>query len=332
MAGVSHMTVSRVFSGKGNVSEETRSRIMQAAGKLKYRPNIMASALRGGRTYSVGVLWSLGRPGAEGSVREISLKLINRQYVTYMMDCLSEPTILENMLTTYARRGVEAIIMMADQDLYAEPKIARHFDKFQAVVLISDIKPKMDFVPPVDVVYRDPADTTCQIVDRMVAAGKRSLKLAGEEISNREKVEPFRQRLRHHGLSTDDMLIDVGPYQAAVRTFTQYYKAYDAYFATHPMCDGIMAVADGGAAAAAVWMHDHGVAVPDRVALASFGNTDITLATQPALTAVEWHDMAMVDATVDLLLSRLEGEDELLPSRVTPIPMEVIWRASTGVV
>jgi DNA-binding LacI/PurR family transcriptional regulator len=61
-AGVSVMTVSRVFSGSASVAEKTRQRVLEAARALDYQPNIAARALRTGRAETIGFL--LQSPGA----------------------------------------------------------------------------------------------------------------------------------------------------------------------------------------------------------------------------------------------------------------------------
>ncbi|MGQ9623143.1 MAG: LacI family DNA-binding transcriptional regulator [Candidatus Caldatribacteriaceae bacterium] len=50
LAGVSPATVSLVLSNKGQVSEETRRRVLEAAQKLGYHPNVLARNLARGKT------------------------------------------------------------------------------------------------------------------------------------------------------------------------------------------------------------------------------------------------------------------------------------------
>ena len=61
-AGVGQMTVSRVFSGKGYVSAKTKDKVLQAAQKLNYRPNLAAAAMNSGRFGSVTLLCSNHAP------------------------------------------------------------------------------------------------------------------------------------------------------------------------------------------------------------------------------------------------------------------------------
>ena len=56
--GVSDMSVSNAFSGKGRLADETRERILGAARKLGYRPNAASRAIRQGRFSTIGLVRS----------------------------------------------------------------------------------------------------------------------------------------------------------------------------------------------------------------------------------------------------------------------------------
>ena len=55
-AGVGAMTVSRVLNNTAPVSKETTARVYRALKELQYQPNLLARALRGHRTRSIGVI------------------------------------------------------------------------------------------------------------------------------------------------------------------------------------------------------------------------------------------------------------------------------------
>lgn len=57
-AGVSKSLVSLVFNGGENVSDERRERVLQAAERLGYRPNLVAQSLSAGRRDLVAILVS----------------------------------------------------------------------------------------------------------------------------------------------------------------------------------------------------------------------------------------------------------------------------------
>ena len=49
-------TVSRALSGFSAISDSTREAVFEAAKRLNYSPNRLASALKSGRTYIIGVI------------------------------------------------------------------------------------------------------------------------------------------------------------------------------------------------------------------------------------------------------------------------------------
>jgi DNA-binding LacI/PurR family transcriptional regulator len=56
LAGVSKITISRAFSGKGHVNESTRSKILRLAEKHRYKLNASAQSLRLRRSHTVAVV------------------------------------------------------------------------------------------------------------------------------------------------------------------------------------------------------------------------------------------------------------------------------------
>lgn len=56
LAGVSTATVSKVFNGTGRISEKTRQKVLKISEELNYRPSVVASALTGKKTFTLGLL------------------------------------------------------------------------------------------------------------------------------------------------------------------------------------------------------------------------------------------------------------------------------------
>ncbi len=54
--GVSKTTVSRAISGKGRVSEETRTRVRQYIDQMDYKPNVIAKGLAQSKTFNIAVM------------------------------------------------------------------------------------------------------------------------------------------------------------------------------------------------------------------------------------------------------------------------------------
>lgn len=55
-AGVSIATVSKVINRGGRISEKTRNKVIKIMEELNYQPSVVASALTGKQTYTLGLL------------------------------------------------------------------------------------------------------------------------------------------------------------------------------------------------------------------------------------------------------------------------------------
>lgn len=111
--GVSLTTVSRVMSHQGNLSQETRDRIMKVACELGYYDNRLSSAIRLGKTGTVGVLIDLSVSYYNRLFRGIAEALDDR-------DCLPVVAYRENedcaMLHRMIEQRVDGIIIVPTQD------------------------------------------------------------------------------------------------------------------------------------------------------------------------------------------------------------------------
>ena len=112
LAGVSAGTVSKVLNGRGQLREQTRARVQDAASKLGFRPNHLARSLVEGRTYTVGLLTSdrFGRfsmPLIEG----IEDSLGAGRILTLLCDGRGDPFRERHYLTELLNRRVDGLVL-----------------------------------------------------------------------------------------------------------------------------------------------------------------------------------------------------------------------------
>lgn len=112
-AGVGMMTVSRVLNGTARVADDTRARVYQALKELQYQPNLVARALRGHRTRSIGVIVPyLYDPFFASCAHAISSVAKQHAYTVLLAtsdeDCATETAAARDLLG----RHVEGIIVI----------------------------------------------------------------------------------------------------------------------------------------------------------------------------------------------------------------------------
>ncbi len=114
-AGVSTASVSRALSGRGNVSERMRQRVLAAADKLGYVVSSTASSLASGRTRSIGVLTPpLGRWYFSQLVGAVTDELARAGYDTTLYSVTDDATERRALFgTVVRRRRVDALLSIA---------------------------------------------------------------------------------------------------------------------------------------------------------------------------------------------------------------------------
>ena len=112
-AGVTVSTVSYTLSGKRPVSEQARSRVLQAIEELHYQPHALGQALRSKRTHTIGILY----PAAGAGLSSLQLEFIEgastvtteRNYGLYLWSGQDQD---QDVLHMIKRGFIEGVILM----------------------------------------------------------------------------------------------------------------------------------------------------------------------------------------------------------------------------
>src|SRR5438874_481268 len=80
-ANVSRVTVSLVLSGKDETSKETRQRVLDAAERLRYRPNLLVQGMQTGHSGTIGVIAPVSLPFHGQIAHGIHDELVESEYV-----------------------------------------------------------------------------------------------------------------------------------------------------------------------------------------------------------------------------------------------------------
>src|ERR1044071_134594 len=112
-AGVSSITVSRVFRTPDRVAPETRSRIEKVMREIGYVPNLVAGSLASARTNSVGVLVpTIANSIFADTVQGLSETLEPRGFSVILAQSRYDDAREDRMLAALLSRRPEAIIMV----------------------------------------------------------------------------------------------------------------------------------------------------------------------------------------------------------------------------
>lgn len=115
MAGVSRWTVARAFKKDGSISPKSRKRVMEAAEKLGYVPDLSAAALASDRSNLVALLVDdFDNPHKLVMLERLTRILREAGYGTLLVNMLGEKD-APNALLTASQRRVDAAVLIGTQ-------------------------------------------------------------------------------------------------------------------------------------------------------------------------------------------------------------------------
>ncbi|MFC4590873.1 LacI family DNA-binding transcriptional regulator [Sphaerisporangium corydalis] len=318
-AGVSIGTASKALNGVGRMREETRARVAAAAERLGFRPNTLAQALLGGRTYTVGLITcdSFGRfsipvmLGAEDALGD-------GQISVFMCDTRDDPIRERHHVERLLARRVEGIIVTGRRT-EPRPGIGRDL--------------------PVPVVYAmtqslDESDLSLVPDDEGGGAlATRHLLTTGRtrvgHVTGPEGFQAARARAAGMAAALGEAgLRPAGPVLHGEWSEEWGRQGADVLLRAAPDVDAIFCGSDQIARGVAETLRDRGRRVPDDVALVGFDNWEpMALGSRPALTTVDMNLGEVGRLAARHLLDGIAGRP--VEHGVRTVPARLVVREST---
>lgn len=299
LAGVSQSAVSRTFRPGASVAPETRTRVLEAAARLSYQPNALAQALISKRTNLVAILISnltnlyypevlaeLGQRLSQNGIRTLLFALPNEGDAGEIL----------NELWRHRVDGVIAAVKLQDDQIRAFQ------DKGVALVLYNRIADG----GMASSVCCDSAAGEKLLVDRLVAAGHTNFGIiAGPEDSyvGEERLHGALSALEKAGFDNVPSVRGDFSYESGAKALGELLdqkKQIDAIICANDM----MAI---GALDAARDLH--GLAIPRDLSVVGFDGIDPAHWTSYRLTSIRQPVRRMTEATVQMLMERIEDPD-----------------------
>jgi LacI family gluconate utilization system Gnt-I transcriptional repressor len=318
-AGVSPMTVSNTFKYPERVQEETRRRVCEVAAELGYIPNHAAGNLASGQSRVIGAVIP--------SIKNSSFY----KYVRGMQDAA-------------AQGGYELVLQIADTKRHEMAAIRTFIGlRVAGLTLVgnehedqaADLLRKTG-VPVVEAwVHGDPLDmavgyssaaATRAMVDHLVAAGRQHIGFVGYagDVAGRytERLPAFEQRMREYGL--EPHLCHLAD---EADGFGAGSKALDALCRMGASIDAVLCPTDIVAAGVLFECGRRGWKVPERLAVAGWGDYEIASEISPQLTTIQPNAYEMGHSAIEMVIARSSGLSVQMRTRDTGFG--VVERAST---
>lgn len=317
-AGVSIATVSKVINNTGHIGEKTREKVLQIMQELRYQPSIMASALSGKKTYTIGLfIPDLANPFFSEIARSVEDRGHELDFSIVMCSTDYNSEKEAKYISLLKQKSVDGFILASG---FKNDEILKEIvnEKIPMALVAQEI-PSL----AVDSVAVDDFMGGYQVASYLASLGHTRIAVIAEDSrSSKERIRGYRQALEDHTLEFDESIILVSDFtvEDGKRLSAQLLdekKPPTAIFA----CNDLLAIGTIQAA------REKGVKIPDELSVVGFDNTILSTATDPPLTTVSQPIQEMGRQVVDLLIQEIEGQKKV-KQRVVLSP-ELVIRDST---
>ena len=207
--GVNKATVSKAISGKGNLSAETRARILEFTEKCGYKPNAVAQSLARSRSFNIGLMMPSPADRGNGAFFHDCLGGVCRIASENGYDVLlilGEESGTQGLARLIDNRKVDGVIAM--RSLVKSPIVGFLKEKQLPFVLIGPTSDRS--VTSVD---NDNQSASRALTARLIAGGARKLLLLGGDENHcvtHSRLRGFREACRAAGLPEQPVLLNLG--------------------------------------------------------------------------------------------------------------------------
>ena len=312
-AGVSAATVSRVLNNDVtlSVSEETRTRVFSIAEQLQYKPSRLRRMKKEEQLsrQQIGLLmWSSLedehedpyfysiRRGIETRCEELGISIIKvlrgnsrseMQPVHELDGVIVVGSIDDNDVRQLYGNGNRLVFVNHSYELNEYDTVKMHFEQATRAVISHLIKlghEKIGYIGGNDNVHR-----------------------LNRQFDYTENDEPrrvfFEKALRELGLYDESYVVKAywssnSGYESMNQLLQQGSRPTACFIGSDPMAVGALRA-----------LHEHGLKVPEDMAIVGFDDIEISEYLNPPLTTVRAHTEQMGRAAVQLLLERIEGRE-----------------------
>lgn len=316
--GVNKATVSKAISGKGNLSAETRARILEFIDKCGYKPNAVAQSLARNRTFNIGLMIPDQAGLFDGAFFQECLsgvcKIASSNGYDVLMAMDSERSV-ENIARLIDNRKIDGVIAM--RSLVESPIVGFLKEKQVPFVLIGPTSDKQT------IVVDDDNRSACRdLTALLITGGVKSMALLGGEEKNcvtHSRLQGFWDACGQLGLSRDKQLVYMN-----VNRDSNLDEMLSAILARKADC--IVCMDDYICNLVMVHLRTNGIRIPQDVKVASFFDSVLLESNIPPVTSLRFDAVELGRIACQKLIDRLEGRpdcDYALPG------YQIILREST---
>jgi DNA-binding LacI/PurR family transcriptional regulator len=321
---LSPSTVSRALRDHPDISPKTKKRVVSLANKLDYHPDSIAQSLQTKKTKTIGVIVpEIKQPFFASVINGIEELAYAAGYTIIV--CQSNETADREVLVTRSLGSHRVAGLLVS--LSRSTENLDHFKVLQRrgvpIVFFDRVSKDIEASKVVVDDYKGAFD----VVEHLIKSGyKRIAHLAGPKNLSISKfrLKGYTDALQQGNLPLDDSMVVYGGLDD-----TDGIVGFQKLLHLKTLPDAIFAVNDPVATGAFVMIKEHGMKIPDDIAIAGFSNTYMTSLLEPPLTTVEQPSYEIGKTAAQLLMEQINSNYENFIPKFIVLKTHLIVRSST---
>ena len=311
-AGVSISTASRVINNKQNVNPDTRKKVEEAIAALNFMPDQNARGLRGVSSKMIAlIIPDILNVYYTYLSKEIEEHLRKKGYTMLLGITNDDSKLLKDYLEKFSKINLDGIIYVPPPEDDSSPYV-RSLAQSGIPVMEINRRRENDLF---DGVEADNFGAVIQAMDHLYALGHRKIAFivgSSNTTTGSQRTEAYKFFLNKHGIPLIPALLKEGSFtrefgeQAAaeILEITGENKPTAIFPTSNRLLMGTMKV-----------LRDNQIHIPDEISVIALDDAEWLEVFEPSITTVDIAIEQMASLGVDLLISRIEGEEEEAPPR-----------------
>ncbi len=311
ITGLSLATVSRVFNDSTLVSPKTKEKVLKAAQELDYQPNIMAAALRSGKSKIIGVIVpEVNNFFFSGIINGIEKMVSDSGYNIIIAQSHESQEKENEALNSFLKLKVEGILLSISKetsDLSQIQKIIKSklpivfFDRVPNLKNINSVM--LDDYTGAFMATNHLLDQQCKHLIHIVGDTKVSIFKERQKGFNDAIVKRNDKNLKGESITlSSNLKEDIGLIKKLLKD--------------KPNIDGVFAYGDEIGLHVLNLLKELNIQVPKQIKLIGFGNADFSNLTQPKISTIDQECSQMGEQAASILLKNLKDKSASLKTKV----------------
>ncbi len=319
-AKVSPATVSRVLRQPELVSKETKEKVMQVIEEMNYKPHMIASQFRTKETKIILVVVpDITSPFFSEVLRGIEHTAVQNGYQVILGDTENDiEREKEYIDLLYKKQADGALLLTARMDKASLEQLSSQFPVVLACEYVDGLS-----IPTVSI---DNISSARKVTEHLIKLGHTKIAhITGpmNSILSRDRLRGFQQAMMHHDLKVDPSFIQEGDYG-----IDSGYDQMVKLLSLEDKPEAVFVFNDEMALGAVKAVQDHGLSIPEDMAVVGFDNLKIASVFSPQITTIDQPKYKIGQKATNLLLTLMKGGS--VEKKKFVLKDELIVRESCG--